>query len=71
LVTYDQRTIPDLLERWALTGEVHAGVVFIDRRTLIQDDVGGLAKALIALWDTDEELDWRNRIVYLRRAEIG
>lgn len=71
LVTYDQRTIPDLLERWALAGEVHAGVIFINRRTLVQDDVSGLAKALMALWDTGHELDWRNRIAYLRRAEIG
>lgn len=71
LVTYDQRTIPDLLERWALAGEVHGRAIFINRRTLLQDDVGGLAKALIALWDTDHDLDWRNRIVYLRRAEKG
>ncbi len=71
LVTYDQRTIPDLLERWALAGEAHAGVVFVNRRTLFQDDVSGLAKALVSLWDAHHDLDWSNRIAYLRRAEIG
>lgn len=71
LVTYDQRTIPSLLERWALAEEVHAGVIFVNRRTLVQDDISGLAKALIALWDTDHKLDWGNRIAYVRRAGAG
>lgn len=68
LVTCDQRTVPDLLVRWSLTEESHAGVIFVNRRTLVQDDVSGLSKALIAFWDAQNRLDWNNRIGYPRRA---
>ncbi len=70
LVTYDQRTIPDLLTRLAIEEEPHGGVIFVNRRTLAQDDVSGLAKALVSLWEANHELDWINRISYLRRVEV-
>lgn len=62
-----KRTIPDLLVRWALAGEIHAGVIFVSRLTIAQADVGQLAKPLTAFWDTHHDLDWTNRIAYLRR----
>ena len=36
LVSYDQRTIPPLLHRWAETEEAHAGAMFVDERTIPQ-----------------------------------
>src|SRR3954451_25020023 len=33
-VTYDRRTIPPLLKTWAEQGIHHAGIIFIDDRTI-------------------------------------
>jgi hypothetical protein len=71
LVTYDQRTVPALLERWALSEESHSGVIFVNRRTIAQDDISGFAQALIAFWEANHSFDWNNRIAYLRRVEIA
>jgi hypothetical protein len=67
LVTYDRRTIPPLLKTWAEEGRNHGGVVFVDNRTISSADIGGLVKALRALWDEGRNWDWSNRIVMLRR----
>lgn len=34
LVTYDRRTIPPLLKTWAEEGRQHAGVIFVDEKTI-------------------------------------
>jgi hypothetical protein len=47
LVTYDQRTIPALLHRWAESGQCHAGIVFVDERTVAPNDFPLLARSLI------------------------
>ena len=49
VVTYDQRSIPSVLESWADTGEPHAGVIFVNRRAIAQQDFHAIAKALAAL----------------------
>lgn len=65
LVTYDQRTLwrhaSDLLE----TGHDLGGVVFVDEQTIPPNDVGGLVRALVWLWETKGNENWRNRLVYL------
>ena len=66
LVTFDLRTIPPLLRLWAEQGIDHGGVVLVDERTLPQDDIGGLLKALCALGRAQREMDWTNRVVFLR-----
>jgi hypothetical protein len=68
LVTYDQRTIPRLLQSWAQTGERHAGVVFVDERTILPNDLPSLARSLIRAWDEykDWDWDWSNRLTFLR-----
>lgn len=71
LVTYDLMTIPPLLKTWAEAGQQHGGVVFVDRRTLEPSDVGGLIRALGALFSARGELDWTDRIEYLRAASAG
>lgn len=65
LVTYDQRTLwkhaSDLLE----TGHDLGGVIFVDEQTIPPNDLGGLMRALVWLWETRGTEDWRNRLIYL------
>ncbi len=65
LVTYDVTTIPPLLRRLADQGASHAGVIFIDRKSIAPRDVGGLVGALIGYWDMERSADWTNRVAYL------
>lgn len=71
LVTYDLRTIPVLLRSWADQGLDHGGVVFVDERTIPQNDIGGLMLLLCELWRAERMADWRNRVVFLRAARRG
>ncbi len=68
LVTYDQNTIPPLFYEFIQAGEDHAGVVFIDDRTIRPDDFGLLVRSLIAFWDVHGQQDWTNQVMYLNRA---
>jgi Domain of unknown function (DUF5615) len=68
LVTYDQRTIAPLLKSWGEQGTPHAGVIFVDQRTIAPHDFGGLVRALLQLWETQGALDWTNQVVYLTRG---
>lgn len=61
-------SIPPVLTEWGITGEEHAGVIFIDERTIAQADLGGQVLALIAQWDQTHEWEWRNVIAFLRAA---
>ena len=66
-VTYDRRTIPPLLKRWAEETHSHAGVIFVDEKTIAPADIGGLVKALGSLVKETRSWNWTNRIVFLRR----
>jgi hypothetical protein len=68
LVSYDCRTIPERLRRWANEGRSHAGVVLVDERTIRPDDAGGLVRALLTLVRDRGDEDWRDRVVYLIRS---
>ena len=67
LVTYDRRTIPPLLKRWAEESRNHAGVIFVDEKTISPSDIGGLVKALGSLAKETLSWNWKDRIVFLRR----
>ena len=67
LVTYDRRTIPHLLKTWGEQGIAHGGVVFVDERTIAQNDVGGLIRALAQLVNRLGDAEWESREVYLTR----
>ena len=67
LVTYDRRTIPPLLKAWAEEGRHHAGVIFVDDKTIAPSDIGGLVLALSALLKEARNWDWTDRICFLRR----
>jgi len=68
LITYDQNTIPPLFFEFIQAGEDHAGVVFIDDRTIRPGEFGLLVRSLIAFWDAHGEKDWTNQVMYLNRA---
>ena len=66
LVTYDQSTILPIVSRWGHAGVDHAGIVFIDDRSIASRNFGGIIRAMIALWDAGSGDDWKNRVDYLR-----
>jgi hypothetical protein len=65
LVTYDLRTIPDLLRAWAELELPHGGVIFVRRRVIRENDFGRLVSALVELWRNAKKVDWRNRVAFL------
>jgi hypothetical protein len=67
LVTYDRRTIQPLLKTWAEEGRHHAGVIFVDEKSLSPADIGGLVRALTAVAKESAHWDWTDRICFLRR----
>jgi hypothetical protein len=67
LVTYDCRTIPSLLQAWTEEGRSHAGVIFIDEKTIVPHNVGALVRALMNLLREAGDWDWTNRVRFLRR----
>jgi hypothetical protein len=66
LLTYDLRTIPPLLKDWHERGSIHAGVIFVDGKTISPSDLGALVRSVIALADEQCDEDWSNRVVFLR-----
>jgi hypothetical protein len=66
-VTYDRRTIPPLLKAWAEEVRHHAGVIFVDDKTIAPSDTGGLVLALAGLLKEARDWDWSDRICFLRR----
>jgi hypothetical protein len=67
LVTYDRRTIPPLLKIWAEQGRQHAGVIFVDEKTISAADIGGLVRALSILTKQARKWDWTDRVCFLSR----
>jgi hypothetical protein len=67
LVTYERRTIPLLLKTWSEEAHSHAGVIFVDEKTISPADIGGLVKSLGVLVKQTRTWDWTDRIVFLRR----
>jgi predicted nuclease of predicted toxin-antitoxin system len=68
LVTFDQNTIPPLFFEFMQRGEDHGGVIFIDQRTISNNDVGTMVRSLMALWEERGQEDWTNQVMYLKRA---
>jgi hypothetical protein len=67
LVTYDRRTIPPLLKRWAEEGRRHGGVIFVDEKTIPPSYIGGLVRAIGRLVKESEKWEWTDRIYFLRK----
>jgi len=65
LVTYDLKTIPPLLQEFAVDNEMHAGVLFVDDASIRGNDFGSLVKALLAHWQRYAGEEWSNRVAFL------
>ena len=68
-VTYDRRTIPRLLKEWREQGRTHAGVVYIDEKTIAPDDIGALVRALAQLIRERRTVDWTDRVEFLHSPQ--
>lgn len=66
LVTFDLRTIPDLLRRWAAEARDHSGVFFADQTTLRPDRPGAVATAVVALIAQIGDASTENLVRFLR-----
>jgi hypothetical protein len=64
-VTYDLRTIVDLTRDWGELDRHHAGIIFVDDKSIPSRDVGGLLRALLALIARDANVVWLDRAVFL------
>jgi hypothetical protein len=71
LVTYDLKSIPLLLRAWGAMSRPHGGVVFVDHKTILANDIGGQVRSLVYLWDTRGHEDWTNVVDYLRPASAS
>jgi len=67
-VTFDQRTIPDILRQWAAEERQHSGVVFGDENIVKPGDSGSVAAALTTLTKEMGDADSANMIRFLRPA---
>lgn len=65
LVSYDTRTIPALLKDLALQQKDHAGVIFVDSKTIKSNDIGTLVEALHRLWTAQKDREWTSRCLFL------
>jgi len=70
LVTYDLKTIPDLLIELYSEGRSHAGIVFVDNATIPNHDFGTLTRSLLSLWDRFHQLAWTDRVVFLEKSVL-
>jgi hypothetical protein len=66
-VTFDLRTIRPMVRAWAEEGRSHAGIVFVDEKTILPSDFGRLIRALADLAKRTEQFEWRGREVFLGR----
>ena len=67
LATYDRRTIPPLLKSWTEQGRSHAGVIFVDDKTIAPSNIGGLVSALGSLARESKHWHWTGRVCFLQR----
>lgn len=68
LVTYDVRSIWPLLRTRAAANQPHAGVVFVDEKTISQQDFGGQIRSMVYIWNQRSDEDWRDVVAFLERA---
>jgi|HubBroStandDraft_5_1064220.scaffolds.fasta_scaffold135929_2 hypothetical protein len=69
LVTFDVNTIPAMITAWAEEGTAHAGIVFVNTRTISQDAHGTPIRALGQFWMQHRQINWLNRIAFLPRPK--
>ena len=68
-VTFDQRTIPNLLRLWAAEGRAHAGIILGDENSVKPNHPAAMAAAIGALAKEIGQRDTTNVIRFLRPAK--
>ena len=71
LVTFDQSTIRPVLKVWGEQGQSHGGVIFIDDKSIAQNDYGGLVKAILSLWKQMQDVDFTDGVLFLQPVRRG
>ena len=71
LVTFDAHSIQPLVKEWVEAGRHYAGVIVISRKTIRQNDIGGLIHALRALVRDSGEQDWQDRLAFLQSGSTS
>jgi len=66
LVTFDLSTIRPLLKIWGEEGRSHAGVVFIDDKSIASNDYGALVKAILQAWERLKSTDFTDGVLFLQ-----
>jgi hypothetical protein len=70
-VTFDQRTIPDLLRSWAAEQRPHSGIIFGDENSVRPNHPGAVAAALSQLAGEIGGADTTNLVRFLRPTTAG
>jgi hypothetical protein len=65
LVTYDQKTIPGILRGLHEKGLHHSGVIFVDERTIPNQNFGLLTRSIISFWERHQDIEWRDCALFL------
>ena len=64
LVTYDTQILSELAFLFQ-EATPFGGLIFVDEKTVPSNDFGKLVRALISLWDMQNQMEWSGRLVYL------
>lgn len=65
LVSADVGTIPSLVHRWLQEGREHSGVLYVSTKSLRPNNYAGIAKRLIEVARTTQQMDWTNISTFL------
>ncbi len=68
VVTYDLATMPSAVQSMASDHGQHPGVLFIDTKTLLPNDIGGLVRALQSFLIIHAESEHLNNQVHFLRT---
>jgi Domain of unknown function (DUF5615) len=64
VVTFDTQILSELYF-WFAEERPFSGLIFIDEKTIANNDFGLLVYSLIAFWDKHNGEEWKNRLAYL------
>lgn len=64
LVTYDTQILSELAHFFE-AGIPFSGLIFVDDKSIPNNDFGALIRALSYLWDQQHMMDWQSRLIFL------
>jgi hypothetical protein len=67
VVTFDTQILSEL-HFWFEEGRPFSGLVFIDEKTIANNNFGLLVNSIIAFWDKHSDEAWESRLAYLDKA---